>query len=168
MDTERRQISLFQHNPDTQKVTQEEVLDLKDAFTKKDVKFTGVVNLRDALGIVNSIGYNIGEEEFSALLVAYVGHSTSKSGDIDFPTILQLLLKYKRKTYENENELVDAFVAAGGNIDKTGGVSVTKLETVVQQFGLKLALQEIWDLADHDGNVSFANFAKVFENFSVV
>lgn len=42
--------------------------------------------------------------------------------------------------YVNNNS-VDAFVAMGGNVDKTGTVSVEKLNQVIKKFELSISVE---------------------------
>lgn len=65
---------------------------------------------------------------------------------------------------EDDPATLHAFVAMGGNPDKTGQISVQKMAKVLKKFGLTVEIEELIAELDTDksGFVDFTEFAQVF------
>lgn len=75
------------------------------------------------------------------------------SGSIEFPEFLKVIEAQKEAaTQQNdESDLIDAFVAMGGNIDKTGHVEAEKLRRTIKAFELTVDIDRLIDETDTDG-----------------
>ncbi len=77
------------------------------------------------------------------------------SNSIDFGEFLKVIQAQKEReaAYSNEADMIDAFVACGGQPDKSGHV---KRETLVQiikvDFGLTIDICKLIDMIDADGS----------------
>ena len=60
---------------------------------------------------------------------------------------------------------VDAFIALGGNADKTGQISTEKLRSVVNEFGLTINIDKlILDTdTDRSGFIDYNEFAEMMK-----
>lgn len=63
-------------------------------------------------------------------------------------------------------DTVDAFVALGGEADRSGHVSTAKLVSVVRSFGLTLDIKRLISQADDDGSgvLEFDEFARLLSS----
>jgi len=55
---------------------------------------------------------------------------------------------------------VDAFIALGGNADKTGEISTDKLRSIVKDFGLTIDIEKLIRETDtdHSGFIDYNEF----------
>jgi Ca2+-binding EF-hand superfamily protein len=100
---------------------------------------------------LESLGLNPSEEQ--------VNGSRSK---VTFPEFLELYQKQKEfeKAQRDPQELLLAFSAlAGGNIDGTGRVSITLLQTILKDYGLVIKIEDLIEELDSDAkDISFEQF----------
>ena len=75
----------------------------------------------------------------------------------------------KKKTFDIIN-ILDAFVAMGGNPDQTGRVKAQNVKNVVETYGLSVDIDALMMLLDRDGNgaVDFQEFSFLFSESSSV
>jgi len=61
----------------------------------------------------------------------------------DFSEFLKVIIAQKAKQagQDDESDTVDAFIALGGNADKTGEISTDKLRSIVKDFGLTIDIE---------------------------
>lgn len=83
------------------------------------------------------------------------------SGSIDFGEFLKVVEKQKERAenFDDEDDMVDAFVACGGNEDKSGCVEKDTLVRIVKQdFGLTIDIEDLINkiMAEKDGSGSGA------------
>ena len=70
------------------------------------------------------------------------------SGTIDFCEFLKVIEKQKERAskFDDEGDMVDAFVACGGNADRTGIVLREKLVKIIRDdFGLIIDIEKLVD-----------------------
>lgn len=78
------------------------------------------------------------------------------SGSIDFGEFLKVIEKQKERAakFDDESDMVDAFVACGGNADKSGHVSREDLVRIIKHdFGLTIDIEELIDALVGDRQV---------------
>ena len=85
------------------------------------------------------------------------------SGSIDFGEFLKVVESQKEKVenFDGENDMVDAFVACGGQADKTGHVKRDTLAKIIKQdFGLTIDIEDLINKIDTDGSgeIEFEEF----------
>ena len=84
------------------------------------------------------------------------------SGEIDFPEFLKVIMAQKAKVagQDDESDTVDAFIALGGNADKTGEVSTDKLRAICKDFGLTIDIERLIRETDTDrsGFIDYEEF----------
>lgn len=61
---------------------------------------------------------------------------------------------------------VDAFIALGGNADKTGNVQAEKLRTIIKEFGLTIDIDRLIREVDtdHSGLIDYQEFAVMMKS----
>ena len=74
------------------------------------------------------------------------------SGTIEFNEFLQVIENQKRlfALQTNEEQTVEAFVACGGNRDKSGTVKAEELINIVKEFGLTIDIETLIEEIDTD------------------
>ena len=74
-------------------------------------------------------------------LVACLQVDEDNSGEIEFSEFCKVIIKHKAATAKNgdEGDTLDAFVALGGNPDKSGKISTDKLRATIKVRMLRLA-----------------------------
>ncbi len=77
------------------------------------------------------------------------------SGSIDFAEFLKVIENQKERAenFDDESDMVDAFVACGGMADKSGHVRRETLVKIIKQdFGLTIDIEELINKVDSDGS----------------
>jgi len=88
------------------------------------------------------------------------------SGSIDFGEFLKVIENQKERAenFDDENDMIDAFVACGGRPDKEGHVKREVLVKIIKQdFGLTIDIEELINKIDQDGSGEIE-----FEEFKVL
>ena len=70
------------------------------------------------------------------------------------------------KMGRNESDTIEAFIALGGNQDKTGSVTTESLKSIIDQFELSINIQELineYD-ADNSGYIDFEEFSAMLSD----
>jgi len=85
------------------------------------------------------------------------------SGSIDFGEFLKVVESQKKRAenFDDENDMLDAFVACGGKPDKSGHVMRDTLVKIIKQdFGLTIDIEELINKVDTDGSgeIEFEEF----------
>jgi calmodulin len=87
----------------------------------------------------------------------------SNSGKIEFYEFLRIYEKYQ-ESEEDETDMIDAFVAMGGNADKTGEVDTEKLiEIIRKKFEMTIDIERMIDEIDdnQDGTLQYDEFKQL-------
>ncbi len=84
----------------------------------------------------------------------------------EFGEFVRVLTKQKEKVIadNDETDLVDAFMACGGNADKSGCVERSTLVRIIKvDFGLQIDIEELIDAIDADGSgeIEFGEFKEL-------
>lgn len=99
---------------------------------------------------LSAMGQNPSDEELAAMIKSV---DDDGSGEIEFTEFLKVIELNKEAAGDSdENDTVDAFVAMGGNPDKSGQVSTDKLRATVRAFELTLDIEKLIDEVDKDGS----------------
>ncbi|ETV81080.1 hypothetical protein, variant [Aphanomyces astaci] len=88
------------------------------------------------------------------------------SGAIDFAEFLQVIDNQKDRAalYNDESDMIDAFVACGGKPDKSGVVKRDTLVKIIKiDFGLTINIEEMINKLDVDqsGEIEFEEFKAI-------
>ena len=139
-------------------LNQEEIDACRDAFLSFDKDRSGSIDVWELRQVLEAMGQNPTEEELFQM-VAEVDDNLS--GSIDFSEFLRVVesQKVRANSYDDENDLVDAFVACGGNADKTGFVARETLVKIIKvDFGLTIDIVDLLDRIKLDSSADGVDF----------
>lgn len=144
-------------------LSEEELALCRKAFGSFDKDGSGTIDASELKAALNSMGQNPSDEELFVLI-----HDVDEdnSGQIEFAEFCKVIIKHKVASSAKdraEADTVDAFVALGGNPDKSGKVSTEKLRATIQEFELLLDVDRLIkevDL-DHTGYLDYQEFASI-------
>ena len=92
-------------------------------------------------------------------------YHTRPSAFADFSEFLKVIASQKTKTaqMDDESDTVDAFIALGGNPDKTGEISCDKLRATIKEFGLTIDIDRLIRETDtdHSGLIDYFEFRQM-------
>ena len=88
------------------------------------------------------------------------------SGSIDFAEFLKVIENQKERAenFDDESDMIDAFVACGGMQDKSGCVRREVLVRIIKHdFGLTIDIEELINKIDSDGSgeIEFDEFKEL-------
>jgi Ca2+-binding EF-hand superfamily protein len=94
------------------------------------------------------------------------------SGTIDFSEFLKIIVKERNQDRSPEivQDLIDAFVACGGNADKSGCVKKDHLIKIIKiDFGLNIDIEQMIQEVDKDNNgeIDFLEFECLFTDIDL-
>eukprot|EP01012_Entosiphon_sulcatum_P024795 TRINITY_DN3003_c0_g1_i1.p2 TRINITY_DN3003_c0_g1~~TRINITY_DN3003_c0_g1_i1.p2 ORF type:complete len:416 (-),score=53.21 TRINITY_DN3003_c0_g1_i1:1644-2891(-) len=122
------------------------------------------------LGLLQALGQQASEEELFRFFTDLRNPSVRRY--LDFESFLLLMEHLKLRHWEMmsdpELETLEAFVALGGNMDRSGLVDTKVLMDAVVQFNLSIDIWTIIAQVDKDslGMVNWAQFCSIFVNIS--
>jgi calmodulin len=132
-------------------LTQEEIDACREAFLAHDRDKTGTLDVAQLRQLLAYLGQKPTEEELFQM-VAEVDEGMS--GTIDFTELLRMIETQKGRAaaFDDESDMVDAFVACGGRPDKQGHVKRETLVRIIKHdFGLMIDIEELINKIDTDG-----------------
>ena len=124
----------------------------REAFVAFDKDKSGTIDVWELRQVLADMGQAPTEEELFAMMAEV---DDNMSGSIDFPEFLAVVESQKTQAEQlsKNNDMLDAFVACGGNADKTGSVSRETLVKIIKHdFQLTIDLEELIDSVDTDGS----------------
>ena len=140
-------------------LSQEDVNACREAFNKFDKDGSGTIDASELKATLNAMGQDLNEEEIFQMISQV---DDDNSGEIEFAEFLKVIENQKASAAKasDETDTVEAFVALGGNSDKTGEISTEKLRAVVKDFGLTIDIEKLIKETDTDGSgkVDYAEF----------
>jgi len=140
-------------------LTNKERNDCRDAFDKFDKDASGAISDWELRAMLQSMGQDPTDEEIFDMIAAV---DEDGSAEIDFKEFCAVIKMQKDKeSNDGESDTLDAFIALGGNADKTGQVSTDKLRHVVKEFGLTIDINRLIAETDTDrsGFIDYNEFA---------
>ncbi|KAL1495619.1 hypothetical protein AB1Y20_016487 [Prymnesium parvum] len=140
-------------------LSNEEIEACRDAFSKFDKDGSGAISDWELRAMLQSMGQDPTDEELFDMIAEV---DSDGSGEIDFSEFLKVIIAQKAKQagQDDESDTVDAFIALGGNPDKTGEISTDKLRTIVKDFGLTIDIEKLIRETDtdHSGYIDYNEF----------
>lgn len=132
-------------------LSQQEIEKAHDAFEKFDVDHSGCIDAWELKEAMKSLGQNPTDEEVFGLLAQV---DTDGSGNIDFQEFLQVIEKQRDSQGDTGEDwdMVSAFVALGGNADKSGEIDIDKLRDMITKFELTIDIEGLIEETDKDGS----------------
>merc|ERR1711972_1204637 len=136
----------------------------REAFNTFDQDGSGTIDTQEMKLLLEAIGEAPSEEELFRFMADVDEDGT---GEIEFAEFLRAFEKQRGGAQELEDELdtLDAFVALGGNPDKTGFIDTQRLVHVVKdEFGMTIKIERLIEELDKDkdGKLNYSEFAALF------
>jgi Ca2+-binding EF-hand superfamily protein len=106
-----------------------------------------------------------GESHFQKFLNK--GSTVERTGTIDFEQFLAIVVNQRKQDRPiHDNDTLSAFVAMGGNSDRTGAIQTEKLTAACEEFGLTIDIDSLIKEVDDDGNgtVDFDEFTMMMRS----
>lgn len=145
----------------------EEIKQCKVFFKTFDRDQASSVNAWELRLALEAMGRTPSDGDVEALMEELDAEGTGRLEFAEFLRALQIQ-KRKERNKEAENDLVHAFVAMGGNADRTGFINAESLRKVIKDdFGLTIKIDELLDDLDSssDGFVNFDEFQLLLGDF---
>lgn len=141
-------------------LTQEEIDGCREAFLAFDKDRSGTIDVWELRQVLEAMGQAPTEEELFQMISEV---DDNMSGSIDFGEFLKVVeaQKQRAENFDDENDMIDAFVACGGTTDKRGHVKRETLVKIIKQdFGLTIDIEELINKIDTDGSgeIEFEEF----------
>eukprot|EP00743_Colponemidia_sp_Colp-15_P006656 GILK01007176.1.p1 GENE.GILK01007176.1~~GILK01007176.1.p1 ORF type:complete len:283 (+),score=58.23 GILK01007176.1:23-850(+) len=122
----------------------EELKQVKSAFSKYDKDNTKSMDAWELKEALRGLGKHPTDDEL-VLMINEVDENGN--GTIEYHEFVRLMrlekTRQKRHLVRDDDDTLDAFIAMGGNRDRTGFVPVEKLKQVIKEFGLTLSIDEV-------------------------
>uniref|UniRef100_A0A0G4GIY9 Calmodulin n=1 Tax=Chromera velia CCMP2878 TaxID=1169474 RepID=A0A0G4GIY9_9ALVE len=137
----------------------------REAFATFDTDGSGSIDRFEMKLLLEAIGENPTDEELFRFMNEIDEDGT---GQIEFPEFLRAFEKQRNteSEYDDPQDTLDAWIALGGNPDKTGCVDNDKLIKIVKEdFAMTLDVAALLKELDKnaDGKVDFQEFAALFQ-----
>jgi len=132
-------------------LTQEEIDQCREAFERFDKDGSGTIDVWELKATLNAMGQYPTDEELLQMIAEV---DDDGSNEIEFSEFLKVIENQKKRDSraDDDSDTVLAYVALGGNSDKTGCISAKKLEATINQFGLTIDIKKLIEEADTDGS----------------
>ena len=142
----------------------EEVRKCQEVFDRFDTEGTGSIETWELRECLQELGEEPSEEELFSMISELDQDPGGKIGFKEFVRLVELQ-KATRMEYKPDMDTLEAFVALGGNPDKTGQLDTQKLKTLVLDLGLTVDIDKLIMEADTDGSgfVDFDEFAEIMK-----
>jgi len=135
----------------------------REAFERFDKDGSGTIDAWELKETLKAMGQNPTDEEVFQMLSQV---DDDGSGSIEFPEFLKVIEAQKEaaSAQNDESDLIDAFVAMGGNPDKSGHVEAEKLRRTIKAFELTVDIDRLIDETDTDGSgeIDYEEFKAMF------
>mmetsp|Transcript_17957 Transcript_17957/g.26728 ORF Transcript_17957/g.26728 Transcript_17957/m.26728 type:complete len:151 (+) Transcript_17957:87-539(+) len=141
-------------------LNQEEIDSCREAFIAFDKDRSGTIDVWELRLVLEAMGQRPTEEELFQMIAEV---DDNMSGSIDFGEFLKVVenQKYRASNFDDENDMIDAFVACGGDADRNGFVKRETLVRIIKKdFGLTIDIEELINKIDLDGSgeIDFEEF----------
>lgn len=141
-------------------LSQEEIDGCREAFLAFDKDRSGTIDVWELRQVLEAMGQKPTEEELFQMISEV---DENMSGSIDFAEFLKVIENQKERAenFDDESDMIDAFVACGGKQDKTGHVKRDTLVRIIKHdFGLTIDIEELINKIDTDGSgeIEFEEF----------
>lgn len=149
-------------------LSQEDVDGCRQAFLSFDKDKSGTIDVWELRQVLEAMGQRPTEDELFQMINEV---DDNMSGSIDFGEFLKVVESQKNRaaTLGDENDMIDAFAACGGQPDKTGHVKKeTMIRIIKHDFGLTIDVEELFNKYDEDGSgeIDFHEFSRMLGKYS--
>uniref|UniRef100_K3WU82 EF-hand domain-containing protein n=1 Tax=Globisporangium ultimum (strain ATCC 200006 / CBS 805.95 / DAOM BR144) TaxID=431595 RepID=K3WU82_GLOUD len=133
-------------------LTQEEIDACRESFVHFDKDGSGTIDKYELSKVLEAMGQKPTDEELFQMIAEV---DNDNSGEIEFSEFLKVIeaQKLRAAQFDDESDFIDAFVACGGNPDKSGHVERRMLVQLIKKdFGLPIDIDRMLDELDTDGS----------------
>lgn len=133
-------------------LSQEDIDGCRQAFMAFDKDRSGTIDVWELRQVLEAMGQAPTEDELFQMISEV---DDNMSGSIDFGEFLKVVEAQKNRSenQDDENDMIDAFVACGGRSDKGGHVKKETLIRIIKHdFGLTIDIEELINKIDTDGS----------------
>ncbi|XP_036132821.1 calmodulin-like [Molossus molossus] len=143
-----------------EELSQEQVAEFKEAFTRFDKDGDGTINVQELGAVMKTLGQNPSEAELKELIARV---DTDGDGAINFQEFLAEMVK-RMKSWSGELDMKEVFQAFDLNGD--GHITLDELKQAMAQVGQKLSQEELEAMireadVDKDGRVNYEEFLQI-------
>jgi len=136
----------------------------REAFNTFDADGSGTIDTQEMKLLLEAIGESPTEEELFRFMADVDEDGT---GEIEFAEFLRAFEKQRggQDEIENEEDTIDAFIALGGEPDKSGFIDIKKLVKVVkEEFCMTIKIERLVEEldTDKDGQLNYREFSALF------
>lgn len=161
----KKQINAQKKNIIRLELTEQQKVDIKEAFDLFDPDGTGKIATKDLTVALRALGFEPTRKEIHTLVTDVVPECPN---ELSYEEFLKIML-VKMNDEEGQDEILRAFRLFDD--DKTGKITFQNLKRVIAELGEDLNDEEIQDMInmvdeDGDGEISLVEFAKLFKNMS--
>ena len=141
-------------------LSQEEIDGCREAFLAFDKDRSGTIDVWELRQVLEAMGQKPTEEELFQMISEV---DENMSGSIDFAEFLKVIENQKERAenFDDESDMIDAFVACGGLQNKSGHVKRDTLVRIIKHdFGLTIDIEDLINKIDSDGSgeIEFEEF----------
>ncbi|EAS05296.1 dynein 18 kDa light chain (macronuclear) [Tetrahymena thermophila SB210] len=140
-------------------LSEEEKKACKESFDAYDKLGYGTLEVEELQKVLEELGEKPTKEELYKMISEV---DKTNKGYIEFNDFMRAIAYYKMLEKESENDdTLEAFVAMGGSVDKSGNVDTAKLIQIVRdEFNMTIDIERLIHEIDHDksGKISFDEF----------
>ena len=133
-------------------LSQEDIDGCRQAFMAFDKDRSGTIDVWELRQVLEAMGQAPTEDELFQMISEV---DDNMSGSIDFGEFLKVVESQQNRSenQDDENDMIDAFVACGGQPDKGGHVKKETLIRIIKHdFGLTIDIEELINKIDTDGS----------------
>eukprot|EP00357_Protocruzia_adherens_P000217 CAMPEP_0114998788 /NCGR_PEP_ID=MMETSP0216-20121206/15736_1 /TAXON_ID=223996 /ORGANISM="Protocruzia adherens, Strain Boccale" /LENGTH=149 /DNA_ID=CAMNT_0002363493 /DNA_START=286 /DNA_END=735 /DNA_ORIENTATION=+ len=132
-------------------LTDDERSKCQEAFRAFDKDSSGYIDRFELRVVLEAMGQKPSEEDLFRMISEVDEHNT---GQIQFEEFVKVIEKQKaQQSMNDEADMIDAYVAMGGNADKTGHVDAERLIKVIkEEFQMTINIEELIKEIDTDGS----------------
>jgi Ca2+-binding EF-hand superfamily protein len=138
-------------------LTTKEMTEFKELFNSFDKDCSGALSIYELKAVMNAVSSGTLFAEQVMMILADVEPESPDC--FTYEEFLDMMRIYKKqyRGIEQDDETLAAFVALGGNKDRTGSISTEKMKEVVRELGLTIDIEQLILEADEDGS-GFVDF----------
>lgn len=142
-------------------ISQEDIDNCREAFLAFDKDRSGTIDVWELRQVLEAMGQAPTEDELFTMISEV---DENMSGSIDFGEFVKVVETQKKRAenLDDENDMVDAYIACGGNADKSGCVRrETMIQIIKYDFGLTIDIEQLCNKVDTDGSgeIEFDEFS---------
>jgi Ca2+-binding EF-hand superfamily protein len=151
-----------------QNITNNEIDICHKIFQIIDMNNDGYIEIKELKSFIKDMGYSPSDKELFALISEI---NIEGCDHINFDLFLDIIVKEKqKKDSENDQNILNAFVALGGNCDKTGTIDYNKIVNILNevfddyQTNFHSIFKQIDSPKDSQHCLDFSQFRELLNN----